>query len=762
MKYRLQLVPVSALLTVSAAWADPSINLSGTEDNANLAFVGDTSRLGIGIDDDGDWLGEYFHVFGDGEHSNWVGEVWANDEEAGGLKFGYHWISGAEGLSEINNADDLWVGKLFLAADQNEEDDRKATLGFGYENSSVFWGAYFMKSLTDERLVSEITDSFTRPVTETIGNEVFQRDDIVTNTFRAYEHPYDRGIGLRLGKFFDDGLWRVRGGLDYEEGDFSSDQVTASIGLEKYFANSRHSLALNAEYYERNGDFVLDRDDTRATLTWRYNFGDRHRPAFANQRNYVERTVEKQIPATAAVTERKRVANEITIGETTLFDLDKSAVKANSAELLDTLWSKINSLNIDSAIEVVGHTCDLGTESYNQGLSERRAQAVVDYLVSRGADRSQLVPRGAGELQPRYPNTAEDRHLNRRVEINFVSSEPRYEEVVIKPAVPARVETETIREPVADVAWVTRALRNPVQHKRRVDVYRFEEVDEQVTTGTPVLINVLPTARDDVEDTPFETPVTVQVLNNDSDDALETVTIVANSAPSNGAAEVNADQTITYTPNAGFFGTDTFTYTIQDALGSEATATVTINVSELPPLIALDDTGTTNRNQPVDIEVAGNDSGTDFSVTDVGTPTNGTVQANGSTVTYTPNRDFVGSDAFTYTITDVDGQTATATVTVTVNAANQNPIANDDTGETAKETPVVIDVLANDTDADDDALTIVSVDPAVTEFGTIEIVDNQILYTPNPNWWGGDEFTYTIEDGFGGSDTATVVLTVVP
>ena len=74
---------------------------------------------------------------------------------------------------------------------------------------------------------------------------------------------------------------------------------------------------------------------------------------------------------------------------------------------------------------------------------------------------------------------------------------------------------------------------------------------------------------------------------------------------------------------------------------------------------------------------------------------------------------------------------------------------------------MVIDVLANDSDPDGDPLSIISVSPRETGFGVVEIQsDNTILYTPNPGWWGGDEFVYTVSDGFGGEASARVTLTI--
>lgn len=98
------------------------------------------------------------------------------------------------------------------------------------------------------------------------------------------------------------------------------------------------------------------------------------------------------------------------------FDFDRSFIKEAMKPILDEAVSIIN--ENDCEFEVGGHTCSIGSEAYNQGLSERRAQSVVNYLVEHGVDASRLDPVGYGELQPAHDNsTREGRRLNRRVEI---------------------------------------------------------------------------------------------------------------------------------------------------------------------------------------------------------------------------------------------------------------------------------------------------------------------------------------------------------
>jgi VCBS repeat-containing protein len=195
---------------------------------------------------------------------------------------------------------------------------------------------------------------------------------------------------------------------------------------------------------------------------------------------------------------------------------------------------------------------------------------------------------------------------------------------------------------------------------------------------------------------------------------------------------------------------------------------------------AVTDAVTTSEGTDIDIDVLDNDIDPDYSdvlgVGEVTQPEHGTVTINpDGTLTYTPDADFHGTDAFTYTVNDDAspwhvhgllgflgaGHDSTATVTVTVTAANEAPVARDDSATTAEDTAVVINVVANDTDPDaGDALAIIGISGASNGTVAFDGGGTTITYTPNANFNGTDTFTYTVSDGNGGEDTATVTVTV--
>lgn len=101
------------------------------------------------------------------------------------------------------------------------------------------------------------------------------------------------------------------------------------------------------------------------------------------------------------------------------FDFDKSLLKPYMQHELAAFADRVRGLPGIQRLEIIGHTCSIGTESYNIGLSLRRANAVADFLTRQGIDRSRMIITGRGESEPVADNrTKEGRHRNRRVEVH--------------------------------------------------------------------------------------------------------------------------------------------------------------------------------------------------------------------------------------------------------------------------------------------------------------------------------------------------------
>ena len=272
-----------------------------------------------------------------------------------------------------------------------------------------------------------------------------------------------------------------------------------------------------------------------------------------------------------------------------------------------------------------------------------------------------------------------------------------------------------------------------------------------------------PSAEDDEDTTDEDTPVTIDVLTNDSDPDGDPLSVDWIASPSHGEA-INNGNNITYIPDPNFHGVDTFTYAATDGHGGSATAIVEVTVAAVnDPPMAQNDSAGTDEDNPVDIDVLLNDrdpDGDGFSIQSVTQADNGTVTHGGSEVTYTPDPEFHGVDNFTYTIADGSGGTSTATVTVTIAPVNDHPSARDDQADTDEDTPIAIDVLRNDGDPDGDSLHVEAVSQPAN--GSVVNSGTDVTYTPDPGFNGSDAFTYTISDSNGGTDTATVQVTTDP
>ncbi|MDB5861039.1 MAG: hypothetical protein JWQ76_4728 [Ramlibacter sp.] len=115
-------------------------------------------------------------------------------------------------------------------------------------------------------------------------------------------------------------------------------------------------------------------------------------------------------------------ATKVTYAADAFFDFDKAVLKPEGKAKLDDLVGKIQGINLEVII-AVGHTDSVGTDTYNQKLSVRRAESVKAYLVSKGIEKNRVYTEGKGEKQPVADNkTAEGRAKNRRVEIEVVGT----------------------------------------------------------------------------------------------------------------------------------------------------------------------------------------------------------------------------------------------------------------------------------------------------------------------------------------------------
>jgi len=190
-------------------------------------------------------------------------------------------------------------------------------------------------------------------------------------------------------------------------------------------------------------------------------------------------------------------------------------------------------------------------------------------------------------------------------------------------------------------------------------------------------------------------------------------------------------------------------------------AAVAIDVGPNRSPVAESRSVSTMEDAPMQISLTGSDPDSDpLAYSMVAGPSHGSLSGTEPNLTYTPDTNFNGSDSFTFKVNDGTTDSVPATLYITVCPVNDPPVANSDTTTTQEDTPVAtIDVLANDTDIDNDALTVTAVSQGTNGSVTIN-ADSTLTYSPHANFHGSDVFTYTISDDESQTDNASVDVTV--
>lgn len=345
----------------------------------------------------------------------------------------------------------------------------------------------------------------------------------------------------------------------------------------------------------------------------------------------------------------------------------------------------------------------------------------------------------------------------------------------------------------ADVSAITAALVSsgqPMADWRPDDTLDTDSDPDQwnepmVNVGAAV--DQPPSADDISATTDKDTAIEITLSGSDAESVELTFEIASH--PSSGTLSEITDQDgtagdpnhdtalVTYTPDADYNGTDSFTYTVSDPSGQSDTATVTIAVTEPPTADDLSES--VDEDESIQLTLSGSDAETvelEFEI--VSGPDNGSLGAitnqsgtsgdpntDTALVTYTPDADYNGSDSFIYRVTDADGAWAEAVVSLTVNPVNDAPVAEAD-GPFSTEENTTLNVaapglLSNDTDVDGDDLAVDTTPVVGPSDGTLTLgADGSFQYVPNTDFTGQDTFEYQVSDGNGGTDTALVTIDV--
>ncbi len=268
-----------------------------------------------------------------------------------------------------------------------------------------------------------------------------------------------------------------------------------------------------------------------------------------------------------------------------------------------------------------------------------------------------------------------------------------------------------------------------------------------------------------------DTPITFDLRGNDVCKDKCWLDFALDQLPSHGKVYCSySEGIIKYTPDLNYNGTDSFKYHVINYSGdklSSNVADVSITIKPVTdPYKAIDDSITVDNNSSGSYDILSNDQNIDnlkFTLLSVGACSNGgtaSINKTDNTIIYTPQKDYIGMDSFTYLVRDENGKESTATVTVTIKLGK--PVVNPDSDITLNEdTSILIDVLKNDVNAGPNPTIYIS----NLHNGTAIVEKTpegyqMIRYTPNPDYNGIDTFTYGINNGVQGSNLETVTLNI--
>ncbi len=311
--------------------------------------------------------------------------------------------------------------------------------------------------------------------------------------------------------------------------------------------------------------------------------------------------------------------------------------------------------------------------------------------------------------------------------------------------------------------------------------YTVKDLTDLTSNIANVIIDVIavpdpPVTVDGNFSTPEDVDLTVQIneVASDPDNDIDYTSVEFISTPANGSVSSNSSTgEMTYTPDNGFSGVDVFTFRISDLRGTVSnTSSISITVSNEAPN-AQNDSYTITEDQVSDFTVLLNDTDpqnnilTD-SVRITTDPLHGTTTVNGSTgvVTYTPEKDYFGSDNFTYKVTDATNYSDQAQVTIDITPLNDPPVAVNDsvTFKEDQKSENFIDILNNDFDIDNllDSTSVTIFRAPIHGQVNFDATTHLISYSPEVNFFGNDSLIYEVSDMSGATSQGSVFITILP
>jgi PKD repeat protein len=295
------------------------------------------------------------------------------------------------------------------------------------------------------------------------------------------------------------------------------------------------------------------------------------------------------------------------------------------------------------------------------------------------------------------------------------------------------------------------------------DSFTFNANDGEFDSNTATIsltilpVNDAPIANDHPEDTDEDIAVAITLTGSDIEG--DSLTFMVVSGPTQGTLSGTAPDLI-YTPDANYYGTDSFTFLANDGLLDSNIATISLTIHPINDApVAFDDSKTTNEDTSMVITMGAMDfDGDTLLYSIVSTPSHGVLSGTEPILTYTPDADYNGPDSFTFRANDGIFDSNTATVNITVIPVNDAPVALGQAVTTDEDIAVAITLSATDIDGDPLSYSFMS----MPTLGSLSGIPPSLTFTPYLNQYGSDSFIFRAYDGGLYSNPAVVSITINP
>jgi hypothetical protein len=274
-------------------------------------------------------------------------------------------------------------------------------------------------------------------------------------------------------------------------------------------------------------------------------------------------------------------------------------------------------------------------------------------------------------------------------------------------------------------------------------------------------VNDAPVANSQNVITDEDIAISILLTANDIDSSSLTYTVV--SAPTYGILTEPSPMTtlpiLIYTPNANYYGTDSFTFKANDGIDDSNIATISLTINSINDApIANDQSKTINEDTTVIITLGATDfDGDTLTYSILSGPSHGILSGTEPTLTYIPDTDYNGPDSYTFKVNDGISDSNTATVNIIIVSVNDAPVANSQTVITDQGISVSVILTASDIESDPLTYSVMS-GPL---YGTLGGIAPDLTYTPDADYYGSDSFTFKADDGDLASNLATVSITII-